>query len=371
MRGMHDPLTRRGALGALTSLPAAQLLAHEQATRGAGKRLLVLGGTRFLGPPIVRAALDAGWQVTLYNRGKSAPDLFPDLDLRKGDRNELDYASLAEGTWDAVIDTSAYVPAHVEAVAQLLKGRVQSYALVSTISVYDEGSAEEGVIDESGPVLPASEEMIAATPRIQDVTGASYGPLKARCEDEVREAFGEASLLVRPGLIVGPEDSSDRFTWWPARVARGGEVLAPGPGTQPVQFIDVRDLGRWIFEAVAMGTTGTFNAVGFPTALSFAELLHGCKVVLGADASFTWVDEDFLQAQGVGQWMELPLWIAGGGRAFSLDRARAAGLTFRPVGDTIRDTQAWHLAERPGEHRWRAGLDPDKERRVLEAWHAR
>ena len=372
MRGMEIPLTRRAALGALSSAPALALAGAERPIGPRPKRLLVLGGTRFLGPPIVRTALAAGWEVTLFNRGRSAPELFPDLELRKGDRNELDYASLSEGSWDAVIDTSAYVPAHVGAVARLLQGRVGSYCLVSTLSVYDEGAArEDAPIDEGAPVLEPTEAMLRDTKRIQDVTGASYGPLKAACEGEVRAVFGDQSLVVRPGLIVGPEDGSDRFTYWPARIARGGEVLAPGPGTQGVQFIDVRDLGQWIFEAVAAERTGTLNAVGFPTELTFAELLHGCKVVLGAEATFTWVDEEFLQAQEVGPWMELPLWIPGGGRTFALDRAIAAGLTFRPVGDTIRDTQAWQLESRDAERPWRAGLDPEKEARVLAAWHAR
>ena len=365
-------ISRRCALGTALTLPMACKTFRNPSPP---KRLLVLGGTRFLGPPIVRTALAAGWNVTLFNRGKSGAGLFPELERRIGDRNELDYASLETGEWDAVIDTSAYVPEHVRVVAELLSDRVQHYNMVSTVSVYGEQENPSAPLTEDAPLGTATPEQIADTTKIQQVTGQTYGPLKALCEAEMRKAFGSRCCTVRPGLIVGPEDSSERFTWWPARVARGGELLAPGgptgDGSQQTQLIDVEDLGRWIFELTARQVEGTYNALGYPTPLSMRTLLKTCQEVAGNDSRITWVPDEFLLEQDVGQWMELPLWIAGGGTMFSLERALQQGLTFLPIEETVRRTLDWHLQANGPEHPFqRTGIAGEKETKVLAAWHA-
>ena len=364
------PLTRRdflrsaaastGTLGAFSAWSPAFLAAPRREPMD----LLILGGTVFLGPHLVEAALARGHKVTLFNRGRSNPGIFPDLEKLKGDRdpNKGEGLSALEGRkWDAVIDTSGYVPRVVKASAELLADSVSQYLFISTLSVYAEYPANN---DESSPVGKLEDETV------EEITGETYGPLKALCEQAAEAAMPGRVANVRPGLIVGPLDRSDRFNYWPVRVDRGGEILAPGRQDNPVQIIDARDLAQWCILLLENQTHGVFNAIGPPGVLTMAELLHGCKVVVGSDCSFTWVPDAFLLDQGVGQWMELPLWIAEeppyGLTDFS--KAVAAGLTFRPTGDTIRDTLAW-CKTRPEDHRWRAGMDPEKEARVLQSWH--
>jgi 2'-hydroxyisoflavone reductase len=243
---------------------------------------------------------------------------------------------------------------------------VGRYVFISSLSVYSD--LKEIGLDESDPVGKLEDESV------EEITGETYGPLKALCEKTVQDTFGaEHALIIRPGLIVGPHDPTDRFTYWPVRVARGGEVLAPGDPATPVQFIDARDLAGFIVRLVEDGHTGIYNAVGPKGVLTMQELLHGCKVVLGADARFTWVSDAFLAEQEVGAWMELPLWLpaseGAGLGAVSHARALAHGLTFRPAGDTIRDTQAWH-GTRSGPT-FKVQLKPDKEAAILRAWHAK
>jgi len=341
---------------------------------GSGKRLLVLGGTRFLGPAIVKAALEMGFEVTLFNRGKSNPDLFPELERLKGDRDAGDLAALETGEWDVVVDTSGYVPDHVRQTAELLRDRVQHYVFVSTISVYADFGAE--YTDESAAVGEVSAEDLAAVQKIGDVFrtgGQLYGPLKALCEQAAEAAMPGRVSNLRSGLIVGPEDSSDRFTYWCVRIAQGGEVLAPGDRDAEVQLTDVRDLGRFCVVAGRDRAAGVMNTVGFPFRVSMAEVLYGAKIVLGSDAQFRWVPSDFLLEEEVGPYMELPLWLPDGMRGhFDNTRCLAAGLTCRPLGDTIRDTLAWHLEERGEEHTWgRAGINADRERALLDGWKAR
>lgn len=366
------PITRRTALASVAAL-SLPLACKAVPIKPPRKRLLMLGGTRFLGPPIVRAALAADWSVTLFNRGKSGQGLFPELERRIGDRNDLDYASLEEGHWDAVIDTSAYVPEHVRVVAELLEGRVEHYNLVSTVSVYAPDEDPKALVTEDAPLATIVQEKIDATTKIQQVTGETYGALKALCEDEVIKVFPHQTAIVRPGLIVGPGDNSERFTWWPARVARGGEVLAPGgphgDGSQEVQIIDVEDLGHWIFKLTARQVSGTFNAIGYPEPLSMKTLLETCQKVAGTDSSLTWIPDQFLLDQEVGQWMELPLWVAGNNQIFSLQRAMDQGLLLRPVEATIRQTLLWHQEANGPDYAFRrTGLAPEKEARVLQAW---
>ena len=319
-------------------------------------RLLLLGGPRFLGRVVTDAALAAGHEVTFFNRGRTNPELYPDVERLVGDRAE-DLSPLGGRTWDAVIDTCGYLPGVVGASAEALAG-TGVYCFVSSISVYADFSVP---VDEDSPVaelgdLPADE-----------VTEASYGPLKALSEDAVHEVFDERALVVRPGLIVGPHDPTGRFTYWPHRIARGGEVLAPAPPDRPTQSIDVRDLGAWIVSLCERGAGGVFNATH--PGITFGALLETCRTVAGVDADVTWVTPEFLLAHEVGQWMELPLWLEGTETAYAdrvdVSRAVAAGLTFRPLEETVRGTlDAAATTEA-------AGLRPEREAELLEAWHGR
>ena len=377
---MTSQPNRRHLLAAGLSLPLAAPLAKASQdadtarTAKNGKRILILGGTRFLGPAIVEAALAEGFEVTLFNRGKSNPDLFPDLETRIGDRNTGDLAALEEGEWDFVVDTSGYVPDHVRQTAELLRDRVGHYVFVSTISVYADFGAEH--TDESAEVGTVEPDVLAEIKTIADSFkggGQLYGPLKALCEQAAEEAMPGRVANLRSGLIVGPEDSSDRFTYWCVRVGRGGEVLAPGKPDAGVQFVDVRDLGRFCVTCGAERKAGVMNTVGFAFRVTMEEVLYGAKIVLGSDAQFTWVDDEYLLEREVGPYMEMPLWLPDGMRGhFDNRRALEAGLTTRPIGDTIRDTLAWHLAERGDDYRFgRVGINAERERELLDGWKSR
>jgi len=321
-------------------------------------RLLVLGGTKFLGRAAVEAALARGDEVTLFNRGETNPELFSEIEKLRGDRDG-DLSGLGGREWDAVIDPSGYVPRVVRASAELLRGSVGHYLFVSSGSVYAEPFVAG--YDESAPTVELDD------PESEDVL-ANYGALKAACEQVVSEVFPDASTSVRAGLIVGPHDPSGRFPYWPLRLSRGGPVLAPAPPDQLVQFVDVRDLGAWLVKACADGIPGTFNASGEPVRLE--TVLAAC-----GDGELVWVDEKFLLDQEVQPWMELPLWVPREAAAFlqmSVARAVAAGLRFRPVEETARDTLAWARETGAelvtGTTYGSAGLDPSREAELLEAW---
>jgi 2'-hydroxyisoflavone reductase len=332
------------------------------------RSILVLGGTGFLGPHVVEAALARGHAVTLFNRGKTHPGLFPTVEKLHGDRDGH-LEALAGRTWDAVVDPSGYVPRIVKASAELLAPRVGHYVFISTISVY----AKEDVVgaDEAQPVATL------ADPASEDVK-ANYGALKALCERAAEAALPGRVTNVRPGLIIGPGDPSGRFTHWASRLAAGGEVLAPGDGTTPTQYIDGRDLGAWIVRVIEDRAMGTMNALGPAQPTTMRAALDACNHALGDKAQLTWVAADFLAQQQVEGWSELPMWLPNQGEfagfgTLSNARAVRAGLTFRPIGDTARDTLAW-LATVPEAERARAtstGIKPDKEARVLAAWKAR
>jgi 2'-hydroxyisoflavone reductase len=315
-------------------------------------KVLVLGGTRFLGRALVEAALDQGHEPTLFNRGRTSPELFPELEKLRGDRSS-DLSALEGREWDAVVDVAAYMPDDVRRSVEALHGRAGRYAFVSSISVYADMSNppdEYAAVHVLGPGAEEAEE-----------SDEIYGGRKAAGERIVEEAFGDAALVVRPGLIVGPHDPTGRFTYWPHRVARGGETLAPGSPDDPVQFIDVRDLAAWIVHTSASGIGGTFNATGEP--MRFGDLLEECVRTTGSDASFTWIASDRLLAEEVGPWMELPLWLpipryAGMQRA-PVERAQAAGLTYRPLPDTIKATLT------QAEPVDGVGLAPERERALL------
>ena len=327
-------------------------------------KLLVIGGTVFLGRAVVESALAQGHEVTLFNRGKSNTDLFPEVEQLHGDRDG-GLEPLVGRTFDACVDTCGYFPRIVKASAQLLKDAVQSYAFVSSVSVYGEPSPEG--VDESG-VLATIDD-----PTIEEVTGESYGPLKALCEAEVSAAFGDRAMLIRPGLIVGPHDPSDRFTYWPWRAAQGGRILAPGRPDRPIQFIDVRDLAAWIVHMLESGETGPYNATSAPGSSCMESLLQACCDVSEKACELIWTDDAFLNKHEVGAWMELPLWIpedadiAKGFFDFRANRAIAKGLTFRPLEETIRATMDWSLL-RADDHEWRGGLRPKREAELLEEW---
>lgn len=339
-------------------------------------KILIIGGTVFLGRHLVEAAQARGHEVTLFNRGLHNPELFPEVEKLRGDR-PLDLDALRGRRWDAVIDTCGYTPGAVRASAQLLADAIAHYTFISSISVYAnfllDGYDETQLVGTITDSLAEEAEHFEIGDRATAVSyGELYGPLKARCERAVEETLPGRTLVIRPGLIVGPNDSTDRFTYWPARVARGGEVLAPGQPQRTVRVIDARDLADWNIRMAEANQTGTFNAGG-ADGLTMSQLLDDCKAVGRSDATFTWVSEEFLQAHGVGAWIELPLWVPeeyNGIFAASNDKAVANGLTFRPLADTIGDTLDW-LVTRPADVEWRAGLKPEREEELLRAWHGR
>jgi 2'-hydroxyisoflavone reductase len=330
------------------------------------KKILILGGTGFLGPHIVEAALARRHTVTLFNRGKTHPGLFPDVEKLHGDRDgQLD--ALKGRSWDAVIDPSGYVPRIVKMSAELLAPSIQHYVFISTISVYKDGLPRGA--DETAPLNTI------ADPTNEDVK-ANYGALKALCEQAAEAALPGRVANVRPGLIIGPGDPTGRFSHWPSRCAQGGEVLAPGDGSTPVQYIDGRDLGQWLVRLVEARTVGTFNALGPTGTLTMRDALTACNAAGGNKARLTWVPWKFLAEQQVAPWQDMPMWVPEqeepGFGTMSNTRAVNAGLTFRPIGDTARDTLAW-LAEQPAEERAKlssSGISRDREAKVLAAWHA-
>jgi 2'-hydroxyisoflavone reductase len=326
--------------------------------------ILILGGTVFLGRTLVEAALARGDTVTLFNRGQSNPGLFPGVEEIHGDR-KVDLSPLAGRRWDALIDTCGYVPRVVRMSAEALKDAVGHYTFISSLSVYAE--ANRPGVDENGRLANMPDETV------EEITGETYGPLKVLCERAVEAILPERSLLIRPGLIVGPHDPTDRFTYWPARVAQGGEVLAPGRPGRGVQFIDVRDLAEWTLQMIAAGQTGPYNANGPARPLPMGDLLEVSRLLSRSDAHFTWASEAFLLACQVGPWMEMPLWIpesdpeSAGFFAFDSRKAIAQGLRFRPLEETVRATLEWEVT-RAADHTWRAGLSRAREAELLERW---
>jgi 2'-hydroxyisoflavone reductase len=338
-------------------------------------RLLIIGGTRFLGRHLAQEALDRGHALTLLHRGRSNPGLFPQAEHILADRDgDLSALALPGRRWDAAIDTSAYFPRQVHALGVALGGRVGHYQLVSTISVYA-GFTEPGQ-DEEAPLATL------ADPDVQTVSGDTYGGLKVLCEAAARARFGDRSLVVRPGLLVGPHDPTDRYTWWLQRLRRAlaggsdGEVLAPGDPSAPVQCIDCRDAAVWMLLQAESGTTGTFNLDGPAQPTTLGAFLSLARDTLAPKARLTWVDEAFLLAQGVAPWTDLPLWLpqdSSGMHQVSIARALASGLQCRPMAQTIAETAAWdasRAAPAANAARPAVGLAPERERQLLQAWWA-
>ncbi|KAF1703411.1 NAD-dependent epimerase/dehydratase family protein [Pseudoxanthomonas suwonensis] len=377
-------LFRLGALAAATaampglaaaspaSRPAPGATPVERASRSLD--ILILGGTGFTGPFQVRYALARGHRVTLFNRGKRPSPEWPgEVEQLHGDRETGDLSALRGRRWDVCIDNPTSLPSWVRDAGKVLRGNIGHYLFISTISVYADGS--RAGIDEDAPLAPyRGRDAMAETRQtlIADMENL-YGPLKALSEVEARRQFGDRTTIVRPGYIVGPRDETDRFTYWPHRVAQGGEILVPGDGQDPIQVIDGRDLGEWMIRLAEQGTTGTFNAVGPAYPLTMDAMLHGCQAVTSTPISLTHVDPDFLEAMEV----ELPIWVprdrgpyAGYGQV-SNARAVAAGLTFRPLATTVADLLEW-FRSLPAERqaRLRAGIDRQREAELLRAWRA-
>jgi len=336
-------------------------------------KLLILGGTRFLGRHLVAAAQLREHEVTLFNRGNFSSEDLGAVEIIKGDRH-TELHKLQGRRWDAVVDTSGYLPRAVRAAAEVLANEVERYVFISSQNAYRDVSVAG--FEETYPLRTLTSEQLERANAIdtsgQPSYGELYGGLKALCEQAAEVVMPNRVLIIRPGLIVGPDDYSDRFTYWPVRVARGGEVLAPGRPDRFIQFIDVRDLAEWTISMIERKTTGAYNTHGLPGSLTMQQLLDECRSVTGSNAQFTWVSEDFLLQENVAAWTELPLWLPeeaaphlNGFMFISPDKAIKAGLNFRPLRDTISDTLAWHETKD-----LKAGLDRDKERALLYKWHA-
>ena len=325
-------------------------------------RILIIGGTVFLGRALVNAALRRDHCVTLFNRGRSSPDAYPDIDAIQGDRDR-DLDRLCGRRWDAVIDTCGYRPRQLRLSTAALRPAVEHYCFISTLSVYP--VAGEPNRDETAPVLTLEDDSI------EEVTAEYYGPLKVGCEAAVLETFPHSALIIRAGLIVGPYDPTNRFTYWVTRAARGGDAIAP-PAQQPLQFIDARDLADFILRGIERRTSGVFNVTGPAERLTFGEFLPLAKGALASDVRFHHVSDNFLRRQGVDEFMGLPLWLhqeaAASFMTFSIQAALAAGLRFRPLSQTIRATYDWARANPDAPSP--ADLPAELEKTLLEAWNS-
>ncbi len=327
-------------------------------------KILIIGGTQFVGRHLADAALQRGHELTLLNRGRTGAELFPEAEHLTGDRDGDGLHVLKGRAWDAVIDTCGYVPRVVKQSAALLAGSASRYVFISSISVYSDFSRVG--LDENGPLGTLTD------PGVEEVTGETYGPLKARCEQAVEDALPGRALQIRPGFIVGPYDPTDRFTYWPRRVAAGGDMLAPGTPSQPVQIIDARDLADWTLAMMEQSATGIYNATGPDYMLTLGEILETCRTVSRSDARFEWVPDTFLQENDAASTSLLPFYIPAssdmpGMMTASIAKAVAAGLTFRPLADTVQDALAWDKT-RPADVPLKVGLSLERERELLEKY---
>jgi 2'-hydroxyisoflavone reductase len=364
------------AAAAAAALPAA-LSAAPPAPAKVGRPLsiLILGGTGFTGPFQVNYALARGHKVTLFNRGKRPSPEWPgEVEQLRGDRLTGDLKSLEGREWDVCIDNPTSLPKWVADAGKVLKGNVGHYLFISTISVYADTS-KSGIDEDTGLAEYTGKDRMAETMEaIRADTGNLYGALKAASEREAHAQFGERVTIVRPGYIVGPRDETDRFTYWPHRIAQGGEVLVPGDGSDPMQIIDGRDLGEWMIRLAEAKRFGTFNAVGPNYRMSTDALVHGVHAVTGGRVQFTHVDLKFLEANNA--LGDFPIWLPANGEyaaygQVSNARAIAAGLTFRPLATTVDDLLAWFRSQ-PAERqaKLRAGITREREAELLKAWHA-
>lgn len=342
-------------------------------------KLLIIGGSRFLGRHLVTASLARDHEVTVFNRGQSSLEDHDGVETIRGDRN-TDLAKLEDRRWDAVIDTCGLFPRPVAAAAQALSTSIDCYVFISSQSVYADVSAKG--VAEDAPLKTLTDEQLQRANELESsgqtsaaALGDLYGGLKALCERAAEEVMPGRVLNIRPGLIVGPYDYTDRFTYWVARVAQGGEVLAPGRPHYAVQFIDARDFAEWIVNMIEKKEYGIYNANGLPGTLTMQDVLEAAKGASGSDAQFTWVDEKFLLDEKVAAWSEMPLWLPEeaaphlkGFMFVSTEHAVGAGLTIRPITQTISDTLTWYRTNRPAGP-LKAGIDRDRERELLQRFH--
>lgn len=342
-------------------------------TRSSAQKVLVLGGTDFLGPPIVEKLLADGHTVTLFNRGKTNPGLFPDLEKLRGDRMN-DVSALEGRKFDAVIDTNGYVPKFVENPLAVLKDNIGFYVFISTCSVY--AKMGEVPIDENSELATMTDEDEEKATADRRMVMQFYGALKARCEQKAESMLPGRVCVVRPGLIVGHGDDTDRFTYWPFRVKQGGEVLAPGKPHWEIQVTDVRDVADFSALCATKKIAGIYNVDGLEKPIPMSTVMETCKKVTGSDATFTWIDDmDFLAEQKVRPWQDLPAWFppqpgVDQTPALSCARAIEKGLTFRPFEQTVKEALAYHES-RPAEYKPRWTMTREREAEVLAAWKAR
>jgi len=325
-------------------------------------KILILGGTIFLGKHLVNSAQKKGHEVTLFNRGKHNPDWFPNVEKLKGDRDG-DFESLKGRTFDAVIDTSGYVPRIVKLSAEFMKDKTDNYTFISSISVYKDFS-EMGMNENSAAGTIEDETT-------EEITGESYGPLKYLCEKTVEEIYKERALNIRPGLIVGEDDPSDRFGYWIYRINKGGKVLAPGPKEKNVQFIDVKDLADWTIKMVEEKNIGTYSATGPDYNLTFEKLIDDCKKVSGSNAEIVWIDQRFLMNENAGAYVELPLWLPDemdGGNNCDVSKAIGKGLTFRLLEETLKDSMEFINSKK--DYTLKAGLKTERETELIKKWES-
>jgi 2'-hydroxyisoflavone reductase len=360
------------ATGALAAASISTTLKAEAPAKKL--HILILGGTGFTGPKQVRYALERGHKVTVFNRGRRPQEWPGEVEELVGDRDTGDLKSLKGRKFDVCIDNPTSVPVWVRDAAKVLKGNIKHYIFISTISVYADVS--QAGMDESTALLKyEGKDQMAETMDGLRKNMALYGPLKAASEAEASKQFGKATTIIRPGLIVGPGDETDRFSYWPVRIAEGGDVLAP-PADDPMQFIDARDLAEWTIRMAEQGTTGTFNATGPDYELSTAAVLYAARAHTAKVARLHFASEEFLNEQKVAPWAELPVWVPDSGDSagfarVSVAKALAAGLTFRPLASTLADTLAWFRAQPPERQTLRAGLKREREAELVKAWLAK
>jgi 2'-hydroxyisoflavone reductase len=358
------------AMAGLSAFTGCATASMASSDKPAPKRILVLGGTGFLGPAIVEAARARGHTLTLFNRGKTRPGLFPDIEKRQGDRDPKKgegLKSLETGEWDAVIDDSGYVPRIVGASASLLSPRVKQYIYISSISCYKEPSPIGG--DEDTPLATMADNTVETMGKNFE----NYGPLKALCEQAAEKAVPGRTTIVRPGYIVGPDDPTGRFTYWPARFDKGGEIAVPGAPGDPFQIIDVRDLAAWLVLLVENNTIGKFNAVGPETPMQWGRVVKACQSATKTAHTITWVPGEFVAKM---KEIDFPIWSpyygeTKGFHTWNVQRAVKSGMKFRPVEQTVADTLAWYQGQLKVEGgRVKMAFTPEEEAKVLAAWKA-
>jgi 2'-hydroxyisoflavone reductase len=361
-----------------TPLPPVKVAPLEGVTKAAKPlRILILGGTGFTGPYQIRYALARGHKITTFNRGRRPKEWPGEVEELHGDRNTGDLKAIEGREWDVCIDNPTTLPFWVRDVGQRLQGKVGQYVFISTISVY--ASEEKTNADESAPTAEykGADAMKETMEAVRASNFELYGPLKAFSEREAEKWFPKITTVIRPGLIVGPGDDSDRWTHWPVRIDKGGDVLCPGDGSDPVQVIDARDLAEWTIRMVEARTFGTFNATGPAFPMTMGDMLCGVRMATSAGAKLVWVPASFLEEQKVTPWGDMPAWVPGTGETAGfgsrdIRKAIAAGLTFRPIAQTAIDTLAWWKGLPPERTaKPRAGIAPEREKEVLAAWKAK